>query len=73
MNLFLPPSKERFLSKMKECAPLGRAVFRVWPSLGIFIFEQAHDKTYKMFIGKSSLCAQWVAEDPSFLRTDSKD
>ena len=50
--------------------------------------EPAHEKTYKMACApskdqpghppslirsKSSLCAQWVAKDPSFLHADSKD
>ena len=50
--------------------------------------EQPHDKTNKMTVrpvktqislcfrpvwSESSLCAQWVAKDPSFLHCDSKD
>ena len=51
-------------------------------------FEPRHDKTNKMSVqpaktqinlgirhvwSESSLCAQWVAKDPSFLHADSKD
>ena len=51
-------------------------------------FEQAHDKTYKMacapmktqirlgirsVLSESSLCAQWIAKDPSFLHANSED
>ena len=50
--------------------------------------EPRHDKTYKMSVrpaktqislcirpvwSESSLCAQWVAKDPSFLHADSED
>ena len=52
------------------------------------IFEPRHDKTNKMSVSpaktqinlgirlvrsESSLCAQWVAKDPSFLQADSED
>ena len=52
------------------------------------IFEPRHDKTNKMSVGlaktqislgicpvwsESSLCAQWVNKDPSFLHADSED
>ena len=52
------------------------------------IIEPRHDKTSKMSVrtaktqlslgirpvwSESSLCAQWVAKDPSFLYADSKD
>ena len=52
------------------------------------INEPPHDKTNKMTVhpaktqislgirpvwSESSLCAQWVAKDPSFLRADSED
>ena len=51
------------------------------------LFEPAHDKTYKMTCApsedrlawastqsdQSSLCAQWVAKDPSFLHANSED
>ena len=51
-------------------------------------FEPRHDKTNKMSVrpaktqislgirpgsSESSLCAQWVAKDPSFLHADSED
>ena len=51
-------------------------------------FEPPHDKTNKMTLrpaktqislgirpvwSESSLCAQWVAKDPSFLHVDSED
>ena len=54
----------------------------------LFKFEPPHDKTNKMTVppvktqislgihpvwSQSSLCAQWVAKDPSFLHTDSED
>ena len=54
----------------------------------VFIFEPRHDKTNKMSVrpaktqitlgirpvwSESSLCAQWVAKDPSFLHADSED
>ena len=46
--------------------------------------EPRHDKTNKMSVrsakirirlggSESSLCAQWVAKDPSFLHADSED
>ena len=53
-----------------------------------FMFEPQHDKTNKMTVrpaktqisldirpvwSESSLCAQWVAKDPSFLHADSED
>ena len=52
------------------------------------VLEPRHDKTNKMSVrlaktqislgirpvwSESSLCAQWVAKDPSFLHTDSED
>ena len=40
------------------------------------ICEPPHDKTNKMTSpvwSESSLCAQWVAKDPSFLHADSED
>ena len=52
------------------------------------MYEPPHDKTNKMTVplaktqislgirpvwSESSLCAQWVAKDPSFLHADSKD
>ena len=52
------------------------------------IIEPPHDKTNKMTVppaktqislgirpvrSESSLCAQWVAKDPSFLHADSED
>ena len=49
------------------------------------LFEPPHEKTNKMTVRpsktqvslgirpESSLCAQWVAKDPSFLRADSED
>ena len=54
----------------------------------IVINEPPHDKTNKMTLrpaktlislsirpvwSESSLCAQWVAKDPSFLHADSED
>ena len=43
-------------------------------------YEPPHDKTNKMTLrpakiqsNQSSLCAQWVAKDPSFLHADSED
>ena len=54
----------------------------------LFINEPRHDKTNKMSVrpakthislgirpvwSESSLCAQWVAKDPSFLHADSED
>ena len=37
--------------------------------------EPRYDKTNKMSVrpAKSSLCAQWVAKDPSFLHADNED
>ena len=48
------------------------------------VYEPRHDKTNKMSVrpaktqislggSESSLCAQWVAKDPSFLHADSED
>ena len=41
------------------------------------IFELPHDKTNNVAVhpvwSESSLCAQWVAKDPSFLHADSED
>ena len=51
------------------------------------IIEPPHDKTVEMIVrpaktqinlasaptGQSSLCAQWVAKDPSFLHANSED
>ena len=51
------------------------------------VYEPRHDKTSKMSVRpaktqislcirpiyQSSLCAQWVAKDPSFLHVDSED
>ena len=57
-------------------------------SLGMFLSEPRHDKSNKMAVrpsktqislgihpvwSESSLCAQWVAKDPSFLHADSED
>ena len=54
----------------------------------IYSYESPHDKTNKMTVrpaktqislgirpvwSESSLCAQWVAKDPSFLHADSED
>ena len=41
-------------------------------------YEPRPDKTNKMSVrpadsDQTGLCAQWVAEDPSLLHTDSKD
>ena len=56
--------------------------------LFIVIFEPRHDKTNKVSVrpaktqislgirpvsSESSLCAQWVGKDPSFLHADSED
>ena len=56
--------------------------------LGNWFIEPLHDKTSKMTVcpaktqislgihpvwSESSLCAQWVAKDPSFLHVDSED
>ena len=42
-----------------------------------WLFELLHDKTNKMTVRPAktqiSLCAQWVAKDPSFFHGDSKD
>ena len=53
-----------------------------------YIIEPPHDKTIKMTVrpaktqislgirpicSESSLCAQWIAKDPSFLHADSED
>ena len=58
------------------------------PKTPIYEFEPARDKTNKMTVrpaktqislgirpawSESSLCAQWVAKDPSFLHADSVD
>ena len=57
-------------------------------SIIVNIYELSHDKTNKMTVppvkthsslgirpvwSQSSLCAQWVAKDPSFLHADSED
>ena len=56
-------------------------------SVAVFVYEPAHDKTYKMACASSEeirlgtcpvwseflLCAQWVAKDPNFLHADSED
>ena len=36
-------------------------------------YEPFHDKPIRPVWSESSLCAQWVAKDPSFLHADSKD
>ena len=56
--------------------------------LWYLLYEPRHNKTNKMSVGpaktqislgirpgwsESSLCAKWVAKDPSFLHADSKD
>ena len=53
---------------------------RIW----LTTFEPPHDKANKITVlpantqirpgwSESSLCAQWVAKDPSFLQADSED
>ena len=56
--------------------------FGIWDTL---IIEPHHDKINKMTVrpvktqifrpvcSESSLCAQWVAKDPSFLHVDSEN
>ena len=59
-----------------------------WQKPHLFKFELPHDKTNKLTVhpvktqislgirpvwSESSPCTQWVAKDPSFLHTDSKD
>ena len=63
-------------------------VHTVCTDFSIQIIEPQHDKTNKVTVrpakiqislgicpvySESSLCAQWVAKDPSFLHADSKD
>ena len=55
-----------FCSIWLGATPVAKAPFMA--------YEPPHDKTNKMAVwSESSLCAQWVAEDPSFLHADSKD
>ena len=59
-----------------------------YQGLKIFTIEPRHDKIYNVAVhpaktqislgirpvwSESSLCAQWVAKDPSFLHADSED
>ena len=68
---------------------VGRLWFMlVSPCASPLVFEPRHDKTNKMSVrpartqislgirpvwSESSLCAQWVANDPRFLHADSED
>ena len=70
------------LNSMQSC------YFESSGSISISTYEPRHDKTNKVSVrpaktqislgicpvwSESSLCAQWVAKGPSFLRTDSED
>ena len=63
-------------------------IYIVWPDLPVRIFEPTHIKANRMTVhpaktqislgiypvwSESSLCAQFVAKDPSFLHADSND
>ena len=78
-----------WLSAGKEVSSLPRVclVLYLVPSF-VFVDEPPHDKTHKMTVrpatiqislgirpvwSKSSLCAQRIAKDPSFLHADSED
>ena len=72
-----------------DCFSVYACAINVFQKHGIVnIIETRHDKTYRMIVrpaktrislgirpvwSESSLCAQWVAKDPSFLHADSVD
>ena len=67
------------ISKLGQCSSCFLCVYNQYQ------YEPPHDKTNKMVyvpsedsdqsghLKESSLCAQWVAKDPSFLHADSDD